>query len=232
MPVPAPELLLVTIVDESPLSVAGFRALLGDHPELEVVEPGDALRRSAELDVVLYEPIGLGALSRARLRELTGGRAAPTMVEFSWSDAERPGRRGPRLSKQAAVEEIVDLIVEVAAERRRLLATPRRRLVARSVFDVLDHDPELRRLGLSRREVEVLALITQGYSNEEITRQLYLSINSIKTYVRGAYAKIQVDRRAQAVAWGMRHGLDTLLQTGNDSGRSEGDEPPAPGSGV
>ncbi|WP_245596668.1 helix-turn-helix transcriptional regulator [Nocardioides alkalitolerans] len=226
---PVSPLLLVTIVDEYPLAVAGLRTLLGDHPDIGMVEPEDALRRSAELDVVLYEPIGLGALSRARLRELTTGQAAPTMVEFSWSDAaHRPGRRGPRLSKQAGVDELVDLLVEVAAERRRLLATPRRRLVARSVFDVLDHDPELRRIGLSRREVEVLALITQGYSNEEITRQLYLSINSIKTYVRGAYAKIQVDRRAQAVAWGMRHGLDTLLQTASDStSRRDDAQPPA-----
>ena len=51
-------------------------------------------------------------------------------------------------------------------------------------------------------------LITQGLSNQEIAERSYLSINSVKTYIRTAYRKIGVTRRAQAVAWGMRHGFE------------------------
>ena len=65
-----------------------------------------------------------------------------------------------------------------------------------------------REFGLSSRESEVLALITQGLSNQEIAERTYLSINSVKTYIRTAYRKIEVTRRAQAVAWGMRHGFE------------------------
>ena len=55
--------------------------------------------------------------------------------------------------------------------------------------------------GLTDREMEVLSLIAQGYSNKEIASALYLSINSIKTYVRSAYRRINVERRTQAVLW-------------------------------
>ncbi len=64
---------------------------------------------------------------------------------------------------------------------------------------------------LTRREHEILVLITNGLTNAEIGEQLTLSINSIKTYIRQAYRKIDVERRAQAVAWGMTNGLGATL---------------------
>jgi DNA-binding NarL/FixJ family response regulator len=65
-----------------------------------------------------------------------------------------------------------------------------------------------RSAGLSPREAEVLALITQGPSNQEIADRAYLSINSVKTYLRSAYRKIGVTRRSQAVLWGTRNGFE------------------------
>ena len=65
-----------------------------------------------------------------------------------------------------------------------------------------------REFGLTEREAEVLALITQGLSNQEIAERSYLSINSVKTYIRTAYRKIGVTRRSQAVVWGMKHGFE------------------------
>ena len=62
--------------------------------------------------------------------------------------------------------------------------------------------------GLSAREAEVIALITQGLGNEEIAERMYMSINTVKTYIRTAYRKIGVTRRAQAVVWGMKHGFE------------------------
>jgi DNA-binding CsgD family transcriptional regulator len=62
-------------------------------------------------------------------------------------------------------------------------------------------------VGLSRRESAVLAMIVQGRTNQEIASDLFLSINSIKTYIRSAYRKIGVRHRAQAVAWAMQHGF-------------------------
>ena len=62
-----------------------------------------------------------------------------------------------------------------------------------------------RAVGLSPREAEVIALITQGLSNQQIADRAYLSINSVKTYIRSAYRKIGVANRTQAVLWGVQN---------------------------
>jgi DNA-binding CsgD family transcriptional regulator len=69
-----------------------------------------------------------------------------------------------------------------------------------------------RAVGLSPREAEVIALITQGLTNQEIADRMFVSINSVKTYIRAAYRKINVERRSQAVLWGAGNGFkpDTL----------------------
>jgi len=61
--------------------------------------------------------------------------------------------------------------------------------------------------GLSEREAEILTLICQGLSNQQVAQKLYLSINSIKTYIRSMYRKIGAGSRSQAVIWGLRHGF-------------------------
>lgn len=63
---------------------------------------------------------------------------------------------------------------------------------------------------LTPRELSVLQLIASGYSNREICDELYLSINSVKTYVRSAYRRIGIESRAQAILWGIRNGLVDL----------------------
>ena len=52
------------------------------------------------------------------------------------------------------------------------------------------------------------ALMTWIEKRPEIAEQLFLGVNTIKTYIRSAYRKIRVDRRSQAVIWGFEHGLD------------------------
>ena len=63
--------------------------------------------------------------------------------------------------------------------------------------------------GLTAREAEVLSLITSGLSNADIAVRMSLSPNSIKSYVRSGYRKIDVTTRSQAVLWGISHGMGT-----------------------
>ena len=70
-----------------------------------------------------------------------------------------------------------------------------------------DFQVELARTGLTPREADVIALITSGHSNVEIAGELYVSINSVKSYIRSAYRKIGVTTRARAVLWGIEHGM-------------------------
>jgi two-component system, NarL family, response regulator LiaR len=61
--------------------------------------------------------------------------------------------------------------------------------------------------GLTPREAEIVALITRGLSNREIADRAGVSINSVKTYIRSAYRKIGVERRPEAVLWGVANGF-------------------------
>lgn len=60
---------------------------------------------------------------------------------------------------------------------------------------------------LSSREREILKLITEGHSNQEIAKQLYLSLGTVKSYIRMILNKLSVDDRVQAAAKAVREGL-------------------------
>lgn len=70
-----------------------------------------------------------------------------------------------------------------------------------------DRDEAVKKLGLSERELEVLELLAQGLSNQEIADQLHLSMNTIKTHCARLYSKLDVSRRTQAIQAGQQLGL-------------------------
>lgn len=80
--------------------------------------------------------------------------------------------------------------------------------IARQVLQNLSPpSPSGNTANLSQRELEVLKLIVEGYSNPEIASKLYLSANTIKTHVRGIMNKLAVDDRVQAAVVALRSGL-------------------------
>ena len=60
-------------------------------------------------------------------------------------------------------------------------------------------DVIVQQLGISQREMEVLQLMAQGYSNQEIAEKLFLSLNTIKTHSSKLFEKLDVKRRTQAI---------------------------------
>ena len=66
---------------------------------------------------------------------------------------------------------------------------------------------ELDKLGLSRREFEVLQLMAEGLSNQEIASRLYLSLNTIKTHSSKLFEKMDVERRTQAIEMAKKLGI-------------------------
>lgn len=61
------------------------------------------------------------------------------------------------------------------------------------------NETELNKLGISRRELEVLQLIAEGLSNQEIAARLYVSLNTVKTHSSRIFEKLDVKRRTQAI---------------------------------
>lgn len=60
-------------------------------------------------------------------------------------------------------------------------------------------DEKLKRLGISKREYEVLELMASGLSNREIADKLFVSLNTIKTHTSNLFLKLEVNRRTQAI---------------------------------
>ena len=66
------------------------------------------------------------------------------------------------------------------------------------------NETEVKRLNLSKRELEVLQLMAEGLSNQEIAEKLFVSLNTIKTHSAQLFEKMEVKRRTQAVDLGKR----------------------------
>ena len=66
---------------------------------------------------------------------------------------------------------------------------------------------ELNRLRLSTRELEVLQLIADGLSNQQIAEKLFVSLNTIKTHTQNLFLKMEVERRTQDIEKAKRLGL-------------------------
>jgi two-component system, NarL family, response regulator LiaR len=78
------------------------------------------------------------------------------------------------------------------------LKLTRKKIVVASTGFVLN-ESELQRLGISKREHEVLMLMASGLSNQEIADKLFVSLNTIKTHASNLFLKLEVNRRTQAI---------------------------------
>ena len=71
----------------------------------------------------------------------------------------------------------------------------------------IPNDTEIERLAISKRELEVLQLMAEGLSNQEIAERLFVSLNTIKTHSSKVYEKLEVKRRTQAVEKAKKLGI-------------------------
>jgi two-component system, NarL family, response regulator LiaR len=73
--------------------------------------------------------------------------------------------------------------------------------------DFVLNEKEMASLGLSKRELEVLQLMAEGLSNDEIAGRLFVSLNTIKTHTSKLFEKLDVKRRTQAIEKAKRFSL-------------------------
>ena len=213
-----PDPVRVALVNDYEIVVQGLARLLEPYRDrVRLVELDSRMPVAAPVDVVLYDTFAQDQADRADLEHLLLPGHTAKVVVYSWNvhdelvAAARSAGVAGYVSKGSTAPDLVAALEEVHAGRR--VEDPR------EARDGGSGDWPGREHGLSAREAEVVALITQGLSNDEIARRTYLSINSVKTYIRSAYRKIGVTRRSQAVLWGVRHGFepDTVRRAGPDA---------------
>lgn len=197
----------LAIVTADDVVFRGLSSVIGDlAQEVLLLDRAEPAALPDTVDVVLYDVVALqhgDGSDLVRLVKETDAAVLAVSRELRPDLADR------------ALEKGVDGAVSLAATseeiQRAVLAAAAGDLMGDGEPGSLDYtgNPDARAGAgiLSERESDVLALVAAGHSNDEIARRLFLSINTVKTYVRSAYRKIGASSRAQAVGWALEHGF-------------------------
>ncbi|MEU6477800.1 response regulator transcription factor [Streptomyces sp. NPDC047017] len=213
----------VVVADDQTVVREGIVMLLGLLPGIEVVgsaaDGDEAVKLVAEVapDVVLMDlrmPRCDGVEATRRIRAEHPGTQVVILTTYADDEslfpALRAGARG-YLTKDAGGDEIVRAVESVLSGDAGLSPGIQRRLLER----LSEPGPEPRPAapaveapdGLTVRECEVLALIAEGMSNQEIAGRLHVSTATVKTHINNLFAKAGLKDRAQAVRYAYAHGL-------------------------
>lgn len=207
-------LLRLAIVDDYPIVVAGVASFLASE-SIAVVETAAMTPVITDVDIILYDTFGQVQGVGIDLQDFVRDSGAKVVI-YSWN-------LEPEMIRQAMAGGASGYLSKVLTGPEVVAALER---VMRGEIVVITGDYETsvggvgdwpgRSAGLSPREAEVLALITQGLSNVEVADRAFLSPNTVKTYIRSAYRKIGVQSRSQAIVWGMANGFEpNALRTVN-----------------
>jgi DNA-binding NarL/FixJ family response regulator len=211
----------VVVADDQALVRMGLRVLLEGEEDLELVgEACDgaealALVRRVRPDVVLMDvrmPVmdGLEALRRIGAEEELSATRVVVLTTFELDEyvfeALRAGASG-FLIKDSDPGRMLEA-VRVAARGEALLSPSVTRRVVAAFTSRRPAEGEVPRLGsLTEREREVVGLVGEGLSNEEIARRLVVSPATARTHVSRSMVKLGARDRAQLVVFAFRAGL-------------------------
>ncbi len=218
------ERITVLIVDDHSVVRKGLRYFLGSQQEVNIVgEAGDAqtaVQAVTEMvpDVVLMDlvlpltpdslPNEQGGVQATRLiRELSPFTQVIVLTSFAQDELVFAAVKAGALSyllKDASAEMVLSAIR--SANRGEAILHPR--IAQRLMTEMADrHSAGDSADDLTGREMEVLRLIAQGHSNEEIARQLVITERTVKAHVSNLLGKLHLSDRTQAAVYAWREGI-------------------------
>jgi len=193
--------LSVAVVSPYELTRRGLAVMLAEAGGAEVTSQSSSIADVGLCDVVLVDLALIQDGDEGQLTKLRKAQVVAVALEV-------PGR--PDLAERALSKGVSNTVPRtVNGPELVCVLTSASQGVVRSAGDLreVSHARARALFGLTNREATILAMIAAGMSNHQIAAELYLSINSVKTYVRTAYRKIGATTRSQAVLWAMRHNL-------------------------
>jgi DNA-binding NarL/FixJ family response regulator len=196
------------VVDDYDVVLLGVAQMLDPYRDRVLIAELDTNEPVADrVDIVLYDSFAQPESDHDEISVLINNPRARRVVVYTWNfhpdlirSALRQGVHG-YLSKTLAARDLVAALEAVHAGETVVSDPPPRPRSANGL------DWPGRGEGLTDRESEILALITQGKSNTEVATLTYLSPNTVKSYIRTIYRKINAGSRTQAVLWGVRNGF-------------------------
>jgi DNA-binding NarL/FixJ family response regulator len=213
----------VVLADDQELVRAGFAALLDAEDDIEVVgeaaDGQDAVRVAEERrpDVILMDvrmPVldGIEAIRRIAARPDLASVHVVILTTFELDEYVFEGLRAGAagfLVKDTDAAELIRAVRVVADGGALLSPTVTRRLIAEFASRTREAQTVPGVAELTPREREVVALIAQGLSNDEISRKIYISPSTAKTHATRAMTKLGARDRAQLVVLAHQAGLVT-----------------------
>jgi two-component system response regulator NreC len=205
----------VLIIDDQAVVRAGLKLLLTREEDLEAAGEAGSIRdgvfeaRSLQPDIVLMDLSLADGEGPDVIRALLHERAEVKVLVFSMQDdphvvrdAFAAGASG-YVPKEAADVELIAAIREVARGGRYVHPELGARLIAADADEArrAQEDP------LSDREREVLRLLALGHTNQEIAKQLFISVRTAETHRAHIMQKLRLSSRADLVRYALAQGL-------------------------
>jgi DNA-binding NarL/FixJ family response regulator len=208
----------VLLVDDQAVVRAGFRVLLEDAGDIEVVgeaSNGPAAVREAVLlrpDVVCMDVRMPGGDGLAATRLIAEGGEAPAVLVVTTFDLDDyvfgalEAGAGGFILKDCEPDELIDAIRRLADGEGLVDQAVTRRVIAEFARRRRRPEPGAAEV-LTARETEIVLLLARGMSNDEIARELFVETSTVKSHLRRAMAKIGARDRVQTVVWAFQNGL-------------------------
>lgn len=198
----------VALVDDYDVVLLGVANIIDLYRDRVVIAEIDTNKPVQDkVDIVLYDSFAQPKSDWDEIDVLVANTHARHVVIYTWTfsadlieNAKRHGVRG-YLSKALPARELVAALEAVHAGEV-VVSKPPGRSRPNGWLDWPGRGE-----GLTDRESEILALITQGLDNADVAARTHLSPNTVKSYIRSVYRKIEVTSRTQAVLWGIDHGF-------------------------
>jgi len=214
----------IILVDDHEVVRLGLKSLLERHPQFEVVGEASSAREALE-QVAAQEPnvvvmdIRLPGTSGIEACEQIVDNHPNTKVIMLTSYAEdemlfsaiRAGASGYVL-KQIASEELVKAI-EAVGRGEALLDPAVTQRVFQEVRRAVKEEEASAFQHLSQQEKHVLLLVSEGKTNREIAKNLFLGEGTVRNYVSSILSKLGVNNRAEAAAYAVEHSLREYITT-------------------
>jgi two-component system, NarL family, response regulator DevR len=214
----------VLLVDDHEVVRLGLKALLERHPQFDIVGEASSAREALEKvannhpDVVVMD-IRLPGTSGIEACEEITSRFPETRVLMLTSYAEdemlfsaiRAGASGYVL-KQIGGEELVRAL-EAVARGEALLDPAVTQRVFQEVRRAVKEEEASAFAHLSQQEKHVLLLVSEGKTNREIAKALFLGEGTVRNYVSSILSKLGVSNRAEAAAYAVEHNLREYISS-------------------
>jgi NarL family two-component system response regulator LiaR len=222
------QMISVLIVDDHTIVRRGIKALLAQIDDIQVIGEADngldAIRLSQELepDVILMDLLmpkmdGIEATWQVTARQPDIRVLAMTsfVCDEKILPAIKAGAQG-YLLKESEPGELVQSIYKLYRGEHSLPAAIARKMM-KEILETPKENPTPD--PLTAREVDVLRLLAEGLSNEEIAALLVLSEHTVRTHVKHILMKLQLANRIQATLYALREGISFLGEENSQDGR-------------